>query len=80
MTEAVGRINRLFAGGHRQAAVAQFHALAAMAIRTQRDDLDCIGHVIHGETIDISVCRIPAQPRPGKPIALFLPGLLASCR
>jgi hypothetical protein len=59
MTEAVGRINRLFAGGHRQAAVAQFHALAAMAIRTPRDDLDCIGHVIHGEPIDISVRRIP---------------------
>ena len=78
MTEAMGRINRLFAGGHRQAAVAQFHALAAMAIRTQRDDLDCSGHVIHGETIDISVCRIPAQPRPGMPIAVFLPGLLAA--
>jgi pimeloyl-ACP methyl ester carboxylesterase len=78
MTEAMHRINRLLNAGSRHAAIEQFHALAAMAIQTQRDDLLCKGYLIQGRTTEISVCRIPAQPRPGKPIALFLPGLLAA--
>jgi pimeloyl-ACP methyl ester carboxylesterase len=75
---AMAGINRLFDAGHRREAIGQFHALASVAIRTQRQDLDCIGYVIQGHTTDISVCRIPARPRAGKPLALFVPGLLAS--
>ncbi len=71
------RINRLLETGHRREAIGQFHALASVAIRTQREDVSCRGHMIQGRTVEISVCRIPAQPRPGKPIALFLPGLLS---
>jgi len=71
------RVNRLLDDGYRQDAIAQFHGLATIAIRTQRDDVACKGYMIQGRSVEISVCRIPAQPRPGKPIALFLPGLLA---
>ena len=78
MTDEMHRINRLLDGGHRHEAIEQFYALVAMAIRTQREDLSCKGHVLQCHTTRISVCRIPAQPRPGKPIALFLPGLLAA--
>jgi pimeloyl-ACP methyl ester carboxylesterase len=78
MTEEMNRIHRLLAAGNRHDAIEQFHALASMAIRTQRADVDCKGYVLRGRTTEISVCRIPAQPRPGKPIALFLPGLLAA--
>jgi pimeloyl-ACP methyl ester carboxylesterase len=78
MTEEMNRINRLLDAGRRHAAIEQFHALASVAIRTQRHDLLCRGYLIQGRTTEISVCRIPAQPRPGKPIALFLPGLLAA--
>jgi pimeloyl-ACP methyl ester carboxylesterase len=70
------RINRLHETGHRQQAIEQFHELAAASIRTQREDLTCKGCIIRGRTTDISIFRIPAQPRPGKPVALFLPGLL----
>ena len=49
-----------------------------MAVRTQRGDLTGQGYIVRGRTSDVSVFRIPAQPRPGKPIALFLPGLLTS--
>jgi pimeloyl-ACP methyl ester carboxylesterase len=78
MTEEINRINRLFAAGHRPEAIEQFYALVSAAIRTQRDGLSCKGYVIPGRTTGISVCRIPAEPRPDKPIALFLPGLLAA--
>ncbi len=70
------RINRLHETGHRLEAIAQFHALAATAIRTQREDLTGRGGIIRACTMDVSVFRIPAHPRPGKPVALFLPGLL----
>lgn len=78
MTEEMRRINGLLGAGHRDEAIGQFFALASAAIRTQRDDISCQGYVIRGRTTDVSVCRIPAQPRPGRPIALFLPGLLAA--
>jgi pimeloyl-ACP methyl ester carboxylesterase len=78
MTEEMHRINGLFGAGHRHEATEQFFALASMAIRTQRDDVSCKGYVIQGRTTAIGVCRIPAQPRPDKPIALFLPGLLSA--
>lgn len=78
MTQEMQRINTLFAAGHRHEAITQFFDLAAGAVRTQRDDVACKGYVIQGRTVPISVLRIPAQPRRGKPIALFLPGLLAA--
>src|SRR5208282_5978459 len=52
--------------------------LVSDAIRTHREDLSCKGYVVPGRTTQISVCRIPAEPRPDKPIALFLPGLLSA--
>ena len=70
------RINLLHQAGHRPEAIEQFHALASAAVRTQREDLTGQGYIVRGHTSDVSVFRIPAQPRPGKPIALFLPGLL----
>jgi pimeloyl-ACP methyl ester carboxylesterase len=78
MTEEMHRINRLLEAGYRHDAIEQFYALVSAAIRTQREDLSCKGYVIPGRTTGISVCRIPAEPRPDKPIALFLPGLLAA--
>ena len=45
------RINLLHQAGHRPEAIEQFHALASMAIRTQREDLTGQGYVIHGHTI-----------------------------
>ena len=64
------RINRLHETGHRQQAIEQFHELAAASIRTQREDLTCKGCIVRGRTTDVSVFRIPVQPRPGKPVAL----------
>ncbi len=78
LTEEMHRINRLSDAGNRRDAIEQFYGLTARAIATQRDDITCKGYVIQGRTTEISICRIPAQPRPGKPIALFLPGLLAA--
>jgi pimeloyl-ACP methyl ester carboxylesterase len=78
LAEEMHRISRRFAAGQRGEAIAEFYGLARTAIRTQRGDLTCNGHVIPGRTTAISVLRIPAQPRPGKPIALLLPGLLAA--
>lgn len=78
LTDEMHRINGLLSAGHRQKAIEQFFALASLAICTQRDDVSCRGYVVQGRTTTISVLRIPAQPRPGKPIALFLPGLLSA--
>jgi len=78
LTEEMHRISRRFDAGRRDEAIAQFFDLAKTAIRTQRDDLTCNGHLIQARTTVISVLRIPARPRPGKPIALLLPGLLAA--
>jgi pimeloyl-ACP methyl ester carboxylesterase len=78
ITAEMHRINGLLDAGHPQAAIEQFFALASLAIRTQRDDIACKGYLLQGRTTAISVCRIPAQPRTGKPIALFLPGVLAA--
>ncbi len=78
LTQEMHRISRLFDAGNRQAATEQFYGLVSRAIGTQRDDITCKGYVIHGCTTQISLCRMPALPRPGKPIALFLPGLLAA--
>ena len=72
------RASRLFSAGDRQQAIEQFFGLAQTALRTQRDDIACAGAVVRGHTTEISLCRIPARPRPGKPIALFIAGLLAS--
>ena len=77
ITAEMHRINGLLHAGHRHAAIEQFFALATLAIQTQRNDIACKGYVIPGRTTEISVCRIPAQARPGKPVALFLPGLLS---
>lgn len=76
MMAEMQRINLLHETGHRPEAIEQFHALASAAVRTQREDLTGQGYIIRGRTSEISVFRIPAQPRPDKPIALFLPGLL----
>jgi pimeloyl-ACP methyl ester carboxylesterase len=70
------RINRLHETGDRKEAIEQFHALASTAIRTQRDDLAGRGCIVQGRTAEVSVFRIPAQSRPDRPVALFLPGLL----
>lgn len=78
MTAEMHRINRLSDAGNRQAAIEQFYDLTARAIATQRGDVTCKGYVIRGSTTEIGICRMPALPRPGKPIALFLPGLLAA--
>jgi pimeloyl-ACP methyl ester carboxylesterase len=59
-------------------AIEQFFELVSASIRTHREDLSCKGYVLPGRTADISVCRIPTEPRPGKPIALFLPDLLST--
>jgi pimeloyl-ACP methyl ester carboxylesterase len=77
ITAEMHRINGLLHAGHRHAAIEQFFALATLAIQTQRADFACKGYVIPGRTTEISVCRIPAQSRPGKPVVLFLPGLLS---
>ncbi len=77
LMEEMHRINRLHGTGHRREAIEQFYALASVAIRTQCRDIACTGSVVQGNTAEISVCRIPAQPRPGNPLALFLPGLLS---
>ena len=78
LTDEMHRINRLLAAGHKSDAIEQFYQLASEAIHTQRDDISCKGFVIPGRTTEISVLRIPAEPRPDKPIALFLPGLLSA--
>ncbi len=78
LTEAMYRINRLLAAGQRSDAIEQFFQLVSEAIRTQRADLSCKGYLIPGRTTEISVLRIPAVPRPDKPIAVFLPGLLSA--
>ncbi|MBN8872050.1 MAG: alpha/beta fold hydrolase [Rhodospirillales bacterium] len=72
------RINALLSSGAREAAMAAYHALPERAVQTQRPDLTCRGMVLPGQHVGISLCRIPATPRPGKPAALFLPGLLSS--
>jgi pimeloyl-ACP methyl ester carboxylesterase len=72
------RASRLSEAGERQQAIEQFYGLAQMALRTQRDGIACTGCVVSGHTTEISLCRIPAVPRPDKPVALFIPGLLAS--
>lgn len=72
------RASRLFGAGDRQQAIEQFYGLVQMALRTQRGDVGCTGGVVRGLTTEVSLCRIPALPRPDKPIALFIPGLLAS--
>jgi pimeloyl-ACP methyl ester carboxylesterase len=74
--ERMDPINRLLEAGYRRDAIEQFHALASVAIRTQRADLSCQGFMVQGRTTEISVCRIPAEPRLDKPIALFLPGVM----
>lgn len=71
-------VNRLLHAGERQAALAQFYDLASLAISTQRTDLTSRGLQVQARTTEISVCRIPAQPRPGMPTAMFLPGLLTT--
>ena len=78
LTDEMCRINGLLGAGHRQEAIEQFFAPASLAIHTQRSDVSCRGYVIEGRTTAVSVLRIPAQSRPGKPIALFLPGLLSA--
>ena len=76
LTAELHRINLLHESGHRPVAIQQFHALASVAVQAQRGDLTGRGYIIRGRTADVSVFRIPAQQRPDKPIALFLPGLL----
>src|SRR5580704_16140431 len=78
MTEDMHRINRLLAAGQEAEAFDRFFRLVAAAIRTHRSDISCKGYVLPGATVRIGVCRIPAEPRPDKPIALFLPGLLSA--
>ena len=58
-------------------AVTDFHALASEAIGTHRPDITSQGYLVPARTSTLSVCRIPALPRPEKPIAVFLPGLLS---
>ncbi len=72
------RINTLLAAGARDAAITAFHALPEQAVRTLRPDLTCRGMLLPGRHVPISLCRIPATPRTGMPVALFLPGLQSS--
>jgi pimeloyl-ACP methyl ester carboxylesterase len=47
-------------------------------IHTQRPDIAAACYLLPGRTVSLTVCRIPALPRPDRPIAVFVPGLGAS--
>ena len=78
ITAAMVRLSAMLAAGDRAGALAGLTEQTNRAIHLQRPDLDAACHFLPGRTVSLSVCRIPAIPRPGRPIAMFLPGLGAS--
>ena len=75
---ALPLLSARLAAGDRDGAVRGLTQLTNRMIRTQRPDVVAACYLLPGRTVDLSVCRIPAVPRPDRPIALFLPGLAAS--
>ncbi len=75
---ALQQLNIQLAAGDKASALRGLNALANRMIHTQRPDVAAACYLLPGRTISLSVCRIPAVPRPDRPIAVFIPGLGAS--
>lgn len=75
---ALKQLNVLLAAGDRAGAMRGLNELANRVIHTQRPDISAACYLLPGRTISLTVCRIPAMPRPDRPIAVFVPGLGAS--
>jgi hypothetical protein len=72
------QLNLRLAAGDRAGVVRGLNELTNRMIRTQRPDITAACYLLPGRTVSLSVCRIPAVPRPDRPIAVFVPGLGAS--
>ena len=75
---ALKQLNVRLAAGDRAGAMRGLNELANRMIHTQRPDISAACYLLPGRTISLTVCRIPAVPRPDRPIAVFVPGLGAS--
>lgn len=75
---ALKLLNVRLAAGDRAGALRGLNELTNRMIHTQRPDIAAACYLLPGRSISLSVCRIPAVPRPDRPIAVFVPGLGAS--
>ncbi len=75
---ALKQLNVRLAAGDRAGALRGLNELANRMIQTQRPDIAAACYLLPGRTVSLSVCRIPAVPRPDRPTAVFVPGLGAS--
>jgi pimeloyl-ACP methyl ester carboxylesterase len=75
---ALKQLNLRLAAGDRAGALRGLNELANHMIHTQRPEITAACYLLPGRSISLSVCRIPAVPRPDRPIAVFIPGLGAS--
>lgn len=75
---ALKQLNVRLAAGDRAGVLRGLNELTNRMIHTQRPDITAACYLLPGRTISLSVCRIPAAPRPDRPIAVFVPGLGAS--
>ena len=72
-----GRERGTVLGSHeRDAALARYFGLTDIAVRSQRPDVASQCRLLPALTIEQSVCRMPATPG-GRPMALFIPDILA---
>ncbi|HEY1930717.1 MAG TPA: alpha/beta fold hydrolase [Acetobacteraceae bacterium] len=75
---AMTGLNVLLEAGDRAGALQGLNEVTNRAVRLHRPDIEVACHFLPARTVSLSICRIPATPRPGRPIAIFLPGLGAS--
>jgi pimeloyl-ACP methyl ester carboxylesterase len=75
---ALKLLNVRLAAGDRAGALRGLNELTNRMIHTQRPDITAACYLLPGRSVSLSVCRIPAAPRPDWPIAVFVPGLGAS--
>jgi pimeloyl-ACP methyl ester carboxylesterase len=75
---ALQLLNIRQAAGDKAGVLHGLNELTNRMIHTQRPDVTAACYLLHARTINLSVCRIPAVPRPDRPIAVFVPGLGAS--
>jgi hypothetical protein len=75
---ALKQLNVRLAAGDRAGALRGLNELTNRMIQTQRPDIVAACYLLPGRSVSLTVCRIPAVPRPDRPIAVFIPGLGAS--
>jgi pimeloyl-ACP methyl ester carboxylesterase len=75
---ALKQLNIRLAAGDKAGALRGLNELTNRMIQTQRPDIAAACYLLPGRTISLTVCRIPAVPRPDRPIAVFIPGPGAS--